>query len=136
MLHMKVIKRVNREFSSQGTPFFPFILLNDGCSLKLLWSSFYSVSPSNHYTVHLQPIQWYLSIISQMKKEKKGHYHEVAKSGRKLLNPNLLHPLMFLMYLETRIVSAPEGRKMKSYVSFLLDIPINHDQTWSHHFSK
>ena len=69
-----------------------------------------------------------------MKKEKKGHYYEGAKSGRKLLNPNLLHTLMFLMYLETRIVSDPEGKKMKSYVSFLLDAPINHNQTWSTSF--
>lgn len=80
---------------------------DERCSLNLLWPSFYSVCPSNHYTVHFQPIQWYLSIISQMKKEKKGHYYEVAKSGRKLLSPNLLHPLRFLMYLETRIKARP-----------------------------
>ena len=130
-----VQKLLSSHYNEKIYIFFVYIW-DERCSLKLLWLSFYSVCPSNHYTVHLQPIQWYLSIISQMKKEKKGHYYEVAKSGRKLLNPNLLHPLMYLMYLETRIVSDPESRKMKSYVSFLLDAPINHDQTRSHHFSK
>ena len=71
MLYMKVFKRVNHEFSSQGKNilFFFFYIVSiyiwdDRRSLNLLWQSFHDVCESNHYAVHLKLI-CYRSITSQ-----------------------------------------------------------------------
>ena len=47
---------------------------DDRCSLNLLWPSFHDVCKWNHYAVHMQPIECYISVLKleENKSENKG----------------------------------------------------------------